>query len=63
LRTPILTFKAWDLVSLATQDRAAVLAFVKQLRDQKVRLLVYGITSRRELEQVKALGVEFLSLA
>jgi CheY-like chemotaxis protein len=63
LRTPILTFKAWDLVSLATQDRAAVLAFVKQLRDQKVRLLVYGITSRRELEQVKALGVEFVSLA
>jgi len=61
LRTPILTFKAWDLINFLAQDPGAVNGFIKHLRHLKVRLLAYGISSRWEKEQIRSLGVEFLA--
>jgi CheY-like chemotaxis protein len=63
LRTPILTFKAWDLINFLAKDRGAVTTFINQLKRNKVRLLAYRINSDWEEEQIRNLGIEFLSYA
>jgi|GEM_PF-1558640 len=61
LRTPILTCRSRDLFKAAQRSGEALAGFLKKLRLQKTRLMVFGITNERERAQLRRLGVDFLS--
>lgn len=61
LRTPVLTFRAWDLGKLLARDPGAVASFLKQIHKQKLKLLVYGVSDTRESTQLRSLGVDLVS--
>ena len=60
LRTPVLTFRAWDFGKLLAHDPGAVAGFLKQIHRQKRKLLVYGISDTRETAQLRSLGVDLV---
>jgi len=61
LRTPVLTFKAWDLTKLMVGDAGPVATFLKQLRRQKLKLLVHNVDDARTRGQLRSLGVDLVS--
>ncbi|WP_193369704.1 response regulator transcription factor [Pelagibius marinus] len=61
LRTPILTFKTWELIKFLAREPETVSAFIKQLRRQKLKLLAYSVPGPREAARLRRLGVSFLS--
>jgi len=61
LRTPVLTFRAWDLRKLLARDPGAVAGFLKQIHKRKLKLLVYGVSDAREAAQLRSLGVDLVS--
>jgi CheY-like chemotaxis protein len=60
LRTPVLTFSAWDFGKLLARDPGAVGGFLKQIHRQKLKLLVYGVSDTREVAQLRSLGVDLV---
>ena len=61
LRTPILTCDATALFKAAERSSEQVATFLKKLRLQKNRLMVYGIDSERQRAQLRVLNVDFLA--
>jgi DNA-binding response OmpR family regulator len=62
LRTPILSYKAADFVKALTRNPGDVAGFLKQLRQKKIRLLVYGIAGEQKRAKIRAAGVDFLTM-
>ncbi|MGF1630824.1 MAG: response regulator [Kiloniellaceae bacterium] len=63
LRTPILSYNAVDFAKALQRDPGQVSGFLKRLRLNKTRLLVYGVNGERQRATIRAAGVDFLSSA
>jgi hypothetical protein len=62
LRTPILSYKAADFVKALSRNPGDVVSFLKQLRQKKIRLLVYGIAGEQQRAKIRAAGVDFVTM-